>query len=104
MNQTWWQSKYSGPKFIQLQFNNNHILYSNFALIFCYFNDGKAFKQYVRSYEGNLIFIVGPGDGSGRHTNPEPFSPDFENSGWHLKDYQEVKDTKDFIAVYVKCT
>ncbi|KAJ8931244.1 hypothetical protein NQ314_015863 [Rhamnusium bicolor] len=56
---------------------------------------------------GLLEWIInkstGPGKGSGRLTDPEPFKVNFENLKWRLYGFQEIKDSKDFIAVYVKC-
>nr|XP_023030258.1 uncharacterized protein LOC111518135 [Leptinotarsa decemlineata] len=106
INREWWTSKYSNPQFIKLQycekiqegmFNSNHVL------LFCYFNNKVAFQDYIRAYKGNLVLIIGPGNGKGRHTDPEPFDPDFGSTRWTLKDYNEVKDSKDFIAVYTRC-
>nr|XP_022907337.1 uncharacterized protein LOC111418868 [Onthophagus taurus] len=104
INEIWWTSKYCIPQFINLTYveNNNYILKSNLALVFCYFNDSEAFNDYVNNYEGNLIFIIGPGEGRGTHTDPSPFKPNFQTNNWVLNDYQEIKTTKDFIAVYIR--
>lgn len=77
-------------------------LNSKYALLFCYFNNGTAFRDYIQNYEGNIVFIIGPGEGKGHHTDPEPFKTNFGTNNWKLYDYQEVKDSKDFIAVYIK--
>lgn len=58
--------------------------------------------EYVNNFHGNVIFIIGPGKGKGRHTDPQPFSVNFEDARWKLDSFQEVKDSKDFIAVYKK--
>ncbi|KRT80355.1 hypothetical protein AMK59_6485 [Oryctes borbonicus] len=105
INKEWWTSKYSIPMFIDLIYCNQETkpkLNPKYALLFCYFNDGEAFRKYIRSYSGNLVFIIGPGEGKGTHTEPRPFKPGFENNNWMLHDYQEVKDTKDFIAAYIR--
>ncbi|XP_008195688.1 uncharacterized protein LOC103313644 [Tribolium castaneum] len=106
VNQEWWSSRYSNPQFIKLNFPDQpptpEILFPDYALLFCYFNDGKAFREYISCYKGNLVFIIGPGIGAGRHTDPQPFSPDFGSSDWILYKSQEVRDTGDFIAVYVR--
>ncbi|GJQ79172.1 hypothetical protein Trydic_g5421 [Trypoxylus dichotomus] len=105
INKGWWTSRYSIPMFIDLIYCNqesNPELNPKYALLFCYFNDGEAFRKYVRGYRGSLIFIIGPGEGKGIHTEPQPFKPDFENNNWMLLDYQEVKNTKDFIAAYIR--
>lgn len=105
INREWWTSKYSVPMFIDHIYSNqeNKVeLNSKYALLFCYFNDRMAFKQYVRNYNGSLVLIIGPGEGRGTHTDPQPFRPNFEGNSWVLYDYQEVKNTKDFIAAYIK--
>lgn len=71
--------------------------------MFCYFNDGDVFQQYIKEFSGRLVIIIGPGPGRGTHTNPTPFSPDFGDScEWKLLDSQEIGKTKDFIAIYLK--
>lgn len=107
VNEEWWDSPYSNPQFIKLQFPvlpSKNLLYPDYALLFCYFNNGPAFQDYVKNYSGVLVFIIGPAYGSGRHTDPAPFKPDFGEENWELIDAQEVKNTKDFIAVYLKKT
>lgn len=81
---------------------SEELLPSNHALMFCYFNSGDAFREYVKHYHGLVIFIIGPGPGRGTLTNPQPFSADFGSKEWQLYANQEVKDSKDFIAVYVR--
>lgn len=107
INKEWWQSRYCNPQFIPLHFvdtasktKNNIPLDSNCALLFCYFNDGDAFIDYINRYSGDLVFVIGPGEGRGTHTNPAPFTANFGDQMWTLVDFQEVKNTKDFIAVY----
>ncbi|CAH0550396.1 unnamed protein product [Brassicogethes aeneus] len=106
INEAWWKSKYSCPQFIPLNFSpeipDSSMLNSKCALLFCYFNNRPAFLDYVKCYKGNMVIIIGPGEGSGRHTDPEPFKPGFDSPEWILNDYQEVKDTKDYVAVYVR--
>lgn len=106
VDESWWNSKYAKHKFMPLKFTkmppNEQLLCSNEALLFCYFNHGQAFKDYIKIYKGTVVFIIGPGPGRGTLTNPEPFSADFGTNGWELIDNQEIRDTKDFIAVYVK--
>lgn len=106
MNREWWESKYSNPQFIELYYPKTPLeepLNNRYALLFCYFNNGPAFQDYIKQYEGNVVFIIGPGKGRGTHTNPQPFTPNFERKdNWSLLDSTEVKNSKDFIAVYVK--
>lgn len=74
----------------------------NYALLFCYFNNGPAFCNYIEKYEGNLIFIIGPKDGENRWTDPMPFDPKFNEYGWRLISYKNLERTNDCIAVYRK--
>lgn len=106
VNQEWWDSKYSNPQFIKLNYFSlpldNNSLNADCALLFCYFNNGPAFREYVKFFKGKVVFIIGPGKGKGRHTDPQPFLNSFEDIHLRLDSYQEVKDSKDFIAVYIR--
>ncbi|XP_050296257.1 uncharacterized protein LOC126736089 [Anthonomus grandis grandis] len=105
INREWWESKYSVPPFINLRYADDEIqpkFDPEFAMMFCYFNDGTTFRNYLQKYSGKIVLIIGPADGAGRHTAPEPFYPDFRTKNWRLISNQEVKDTKDFIAIYMK--
>lgn len=70
------------------------------AIMFCYFNNGPAFQDYLNKYRGNCLIIIGPK--SNRHTNPHPFHPCFETDEWTLKEYKKIKDSNDYIVVYEK--
>ncbi|XP_034828692.1 uncharacterized protein [Maniola hyperantus] len=107
----WWQCRYAPPTFIPLQFTAPELgkaiiamlqNCNNTALLFCYFNNGPAFKQYVELFSGKMMIIIGPGYGKGVHTDPRPFGDVPEN--WKLFSWQEVASTRDFIAVYCKIT
>ncbi|KAJ8978815.1 hypothetical protein NQ317_018905 [Molorchus minor] len=106
INKQWWESKYSVPTFIKLRYHDQsvqeNVLDPRYALLFCYFNNGPAFLEYIDNYKGNTVIIIGPSRGAGRHTDPEPFKANFGGMKWRLYGYQEVKDTKDFIVVYVR--
>lgn len=106
VNQEWWDSKYSTPQFIKLNYFSTPLgknsLNADYALLFCYFNNGPAFREYIKYFNGNVVFIIGPGKGKGRHTDPQPFINSFGDIHWRLHSYQEVKDSNDFIAVYIR--
>lgn len=104
LDKSWWASAYSPTTFVELKFTQTQITNkflknciktdtNHFALLFCYFNNRKAFHEYVRAYNGDIIIIVGPN--SERHivTNPNPLNPKFENQeDWTLVDYCEFND------------
>ncbi|XP_045480899.1 uncharacterized protein LOC123685286 [Harmonia axyridis] len=106
INEEWWRSRYAYPCFINLKFPEfplRKIFNKDHALLFCYFNNGSAFQEYVKSYTGNAVIIIGPAYGNGRHTDPQPFNVHFPSSNWKLQCNKEVKQTKDFIAFYIRC-
>lgn len=105
INEEWWKSKYSNPKFVELRFAEPFpqkcpSVAKEQALMFCYFNNHEAFVTYLAKYRGRLVFIIGPGEGRHTHTDPDPFKPNFESSDWALVDSQEIRNSKDYIAVY----
>lgn len=102
VNEEWWSSKYCNPPFISLTYAFSEHLNSRNALLFCYFNDGKAFRKYIDCYKGPLVFIIGPGSGVGRYTDPEPFHPNFGSDAWVLDNVEELGNTGDFIAAYTR--
>lgn len=75
---------------------------SGSALLFCYFNNGPAFREYIRAYGGRLVLIVGPGPKQARYTDPEPFNPNFGPDGhqWQLTNRQEIANTGDFVSAW----
>ncbi|KAF5275084.1 hypothetical protein FQA39_LY07021 [Lamprigera yunnana] len=106
VNKEWWTSRYSMQQFIKVKFlvmppSSDHLPKDN-ALLFCYFNNGPAFQDYINVYKGNSVIIIGPGIGRGTHTNPDPFKPNLDKS-WKLFKHQYIGETKDVIAVYTKC-
>ena len=48
-----------------------------------------------------MVVIIGPGEGRGTFTDPDPFKVHFDDT-WQLVDFQEVRNTKDFIAIYLR--
>lgn len=124
LDKSWWTSSYSPATFINMNFVSNKPItskflnncvtnaddppqekHSNFALLFCYFNNRPAFNDYVRVYDGNYIIIVGPDEGLGTFTDPLPLSPQFENCvgyKWNIETFINI-DNFNYIAVYKKC-
>lgn len=70
------------------------------CLLFCYFNNRKAFDNYLKHFRGNVLVIIGPGEGKYVHTDPKPF----DNIGleWELNKWEEVRNSQDFIAIYLR--
>jgi hypothetical protein len=104
----WWESPYAPPVFLPLIYaDESHesdiTTNKNAALLFCYFNNGSAFSEYMRQYQGTCFIVIGPGEGRGTHTHPAPFNIQLQSEfAWKMEAFQEVQHTKDFIAVYVK--
>lgn len=109
VDRNYWKSYYQhhGPSFINHIFPDkpefiNYSTSEKYALLFCYFNYRNHFDDYIYNYKGNCVIIIGPGHGKGTHTNPEPLDPKFCHGTWILSGVQEIGDTRDFIAVYLK--
>lgn len=109
VDSAWWNSKYAPPTFISLLLTSPkldkdtiNVLQNsmNTAIMFCYFNNRPAFEDYIKHFSGTCLIIIGPGDDKGVHTDPKPF--DDVNEDWMLYKWQEVRSSKDFIAVYCK--
>lgn len=49
--------------------------------MFCYFNNPRAFKDYLRYYIGNVIVLIGPAikEGQLKTCDPLPEFPEFDN-------------------------
>lgn len=75
LDQSWWTSGHSPPTSLvprtflpvgkgavtaQTLRSASPTTCDAFALLFCYFNDRRAFDAYVRVYWGPLIVVVGP--------------------------------------------
>lgn len=127
LDQSWWTSVYSPPAFINLNFISLSKTITSkflrqcavedgsdidmigrksteFALLFCYFNDKIAFNEYVQAYEGRLIIIIGPEGCSGTVTDPQPLNPKFEYSPdyrWSIETIVNI-DNFNYIGVYRK--
>lgn len=107
MDGAWWHCKYAPPTFIPLLLTSteldrdviNKLKNISAALLFCYFNNRPAFEEYLKHFKGKILIIIGP-DGNGVHTDPKPFGD--VTSEWKLLKWQEVRNSKDFIAIYFK--
>ena len=78
------------------------------ALMFCYFNHLEYFKQYMESYRGSVLILIGPINGR-RHCDPEPMflkeNPQSlgENQKWRLVATHDVRaEGEDMVAIYHK--
>lgn len=69
----------------------------------CYFNNPRAFRDYVRYYIGNFIILIGPAVTAPqeRHCDPMPECPDFENEKQWEKCYsKEWGLNKDICVIW----
>ena len=74
----------------------------NYALLFCYFNDEKAFKDYMNRFSGNVVIVIGPDEGQNRTTDPLPFDIKFEELRWILRNERKLDNRKDVATVYTR--
>lgn len=108
LDSSWWQSKYAPPLFLEnIVFINekkgkNLSVPKDYALFFCYFNNGEAFCNYIANYEGNTIFVIGPAEGQERSTDPLPFDEKFAKYNWKLLTKRPIMNFKDYIVVYTR--
>ncbi|XP_063987193.1 uncharacterized protein LOC135167676 [Diachasmimorpha longicaudata] len=103
----WWQSKYSPTMYLNkimfvTEANSTVDIPSNYAMLFCYFNDGDAFYDYMKNYSGRVIFIIGPDKNQNRCTDPLPFDGKLNELGWRLSRARKLDNEKDFFTVYVR--
>lgn len=91
-DENWWRSKYAKKTYIPMAFadaltnvTENQGQPTWQAMMFCYFNNGVAFCEYVKNFKGHYVIIAGPIEGKGVHTDPMPFSARFPaNQDWQL--------------------
>lgn len=108
LDKSWWHSKYSPPLFLDdiIFIDENRVenfeISSQYAILFCYFNNGEAFCNYIENYKGNLVFVVGPSRGQMRSTDPMPFDEKFISRRWKLLKTKEILHSNDCITVYNK--
>lgn len=112
-NENWWFSKYSPRTFIKINFTSTDITpdylnrcagnTANYALMFCYFNDRKAFNNYLKCYMGTDLIIIGPYEHQEVVTNPMPRNPGFDEfniNSWNAVRYLDVGDGINEIVFY----
>ncbi|KAL7726830.1 hypothetical protein ACLKA6_017239 [Drosophila palustris] len=71
------------------------------ALIFCYFNNSKAFLDYLSVFEGIWIILIGPQPGFGIHTDPNPLQPELPKNQWSLHTLMNWTE-QNVVAIYKK--
>ncbi|XP_055692193.1 uncharacterized protein LOC129795130 [Lutzomyia longipalpis] len=73
LDKSWWTSAYAPATFIPLSFTGSSLDEDflqhcapgePFILLFCYFNNGGAFWDYLRRFQGDFVMIAGPRDGA----------------------------------------
>ncbi|XP_014597985.1 PREDICTED: uncharacterized protein LOC106783714 [Polistes canadensis] len=108
LDNSWWRSKYAPPLFLEnIIFINenkgkNFLVPKDHAVLFCYFNNGEAFCNYIANYEGNIIFVIGPAEDQERITDPLPFDEKFVKFNWKLLTKRPIMNFKDYIVVYTR--
>lgn len=108
VNSGWWESKYSTPHFIPLQYTEPGItpdLSPNAALLFCYFNNMACFLDYLATYSGDVVIIIGPVDGR-RHCAPEPYYlRDNCDEKWKVHAFHDIRgEERDHVVIYRRKT
>uniref|UniRef100_T1HMZ2 Uncharacterized protein n=2 Tax=Rhodnius prolixus TaxID=13249 RepID=T1HMZ2_RHOPR len=104
VDKIYWSTKSRRYNFCELTFPDNEhfnecVTFPKYALLFCYFNNGKAFLEYLANYKGNVLIIIGP-NVIGKYTNPMPYDSNIP-SNWKLYN-QRVMYGNDVIAIYLK--
>ncbi|XP_067006503.1 uncharacterized protein [Anabrus simplex] len=102
VDRSWWESPYSPPTFIPLHYadEDDVVCSPQTALLFCYFNNRPAFLNYVASFTGKCVVVIGPDEGSGRHTDPQPFDSQLHDMGWTVQSATKIQNTVDYIVIY----
>lgn len=106
MDSSWWNSKYSPPQFLKnIAFvenrSTNFQVPRKYAMLFCYFNNGEAFHDYMENYKGNLVLVIGP-EGDNCTTDPLPFDTKFKEYNWKLIKERKLMYSNNYITVYSK--
>ncbi|XP_022213134.2 uncharacterized protein LOC111068086 [Drosophila obscura] len=116
VDRNWWQSKYSVRSFIPLNYVEDAASPSQLdasflsnccndappcAMLFCYFNNRRAFLDYLRIYRGKWLILIGPQPALGIHTDPNPIQPQLPTDGWILRERLDWTD-RNVVAFYEK--
>lgn len=110
LKDSWWMSKFHPRIFVPIEFTNSPIdtefsdrqCFSGHypVLVFCYFNNGKAFNEYLSCFCAKTLILIGPKDNVGIHTDPMPLSPEFTQPGWTFEACQYMEDNVNVICIY----
>ncbi|XP_018376035.1 PREDICTED: uncharacterized protein LOC108769513 [Trachymyrmex cornetzi] len=105
LDSSWWHSKYSPPQFLKniIFVENKSVNFQvpkRYAMLFCYFNNCTAFCNYMESYKGNLIFVIGPAQGNNCTTDPLPFDEKFKKYNWKLIKQKRLVCSNNYIVAY----
>ncbi|KYM88226.1 hypothetical protein ALC53_02708, partial [Atta colombica] len=105
LDSSWWHSKYSPPQFLKniIFVENKSVNFQvpkRYAMLFCYFNNCIAFCNYMESYKGNLIFVIGPAQGNNCTTDPLPFDEKFKKYNWKLIKQKRLVCSNNYIVAY----
>lgn len=106
-DKSWWSSVYSPPQFLKRTIYIDNVdadirVPSDYALLFCYFNNGRAFVDYMNNYAGQVVIVIGPDVGQNRTTDPLPFDKKFNELGWKMRNARKLDNRKDYAAVYTR--
>uniref|UniRef100_A0A336LZP9 CSON009063 protein n=1 Tax=Culicoides sonorensis TaxID=179676 RepID=A0A336LZP9_CULSO len=113
VDEFYWVSANAPKPFINLEFAKRKLPSSylgtactrlpNYGLLFCYFNNPRAFKDYVRYFIGNYLIMIGPSlkTPPEKHVDPMPEEPDFETPKLWVKAWNTFSKTKPFIDLKI---
>ncbi len=105
VNRSWWTSKHATPQFVDLRFTEPGdvpALDATSALMFSYFNNNAFFHQYLDSYDGPCVILVGPVDNA-RHCDPEPDYLEKCSTEWRAHATHNIRqENQDKVVIYTR--